>query len=329
MGSGHFLVAAVDRIEARMANYLRKRQEQRQPLTQIQQELTALRTSAQNELGEIKDDFAIEDRQLLRRQIAKRCIYGVDLNSLAVDLARLSIWIHTFVPGLPLSLLDHNLVRGNSLVGVGTVDEIVNKFDQMRGTLFAVNADSLLGEAARPLRKLATLKDATPTDIEDGRIAIHEARDAIQDTEALCDLITAQPITEDADLNAFPFEDWGRAKDTIHTSKELQQARLDLEGLDPFHFPVQFPEVFLGNQPGFDVLVGNPPWKKFKVEELGFWTRISPGMRSKSHAEQNAKQEELKASRPDLLTVWQEEAKQNRTYDFFPQIGQISRNGEG
>ena len=60
----------------------------------------------------------------MRRLIARRCIYGVDLNDLSVQLARLAVWIHTFVPGLPLSFLDHNLVHGNSLVGVGTLDEI-------------------------------------------------------------------------------------------------------------------------------------------------------------------------------------------------------------
>ena len=58
--------------------------------------------------------------------IARRCIYGVDLNAITVQLARLSIWIHTFVPGLPLSLLDHNLVHGNALVGVGSMKSARN-----------------------------------------------------------------------------------------------------------------------------------------------------------------------------------------------------------
>ena len=62
--------------------------------------------------------------KLMRRLIARRCIYGVDLNPVVVHLARLSIWIHTFVPGLPLSLLHHNLVVGNSLVGIGQLSEI-------------------------------------------------------------------------------------------------------------------------------------------------------------------------------------------------------------
>ena len=83
--------------------------------------------------------------------IARRCIYGVDLNPITVQLARLSIWIHTFVPGLPLSLLDHNLVNGNALIGIGSLNEIKNKFDESAGTLFEVDADNLLGKAAKPL----------------------------------------------------------------------------------------------------------------------------------------------------------------------------------
>src|SRR5205823_3941602 len=103
MGSGHFLVAAVDRIERAFSGYLVKR-----PLPGVHQELRRLRESARDKLGDLAEQLEIEDTQLLRRLIARRCIYGVDLNPVAVNLARLSIWIHTFVPGLPLSLLDHN-----------------------------------------------------------------------------------------------------------------------------------------------------------------------------------------------------------------------------
>ena len=321
MGSGHFLVAAVDRIEARMANYLKKRQGEGHPLTSVQQDLSYLRTAAQTELGGLKGDFDIEDGQLLRRQIARRCIYGVDLNPLAVQLARLSIWIHTFAPGLPLSLLDHNLVHGNALIGVGTVEEIRKKFDQESGGLFQVDADNLLGQAAKPLQRLANLKDATPADIEAGRQAMQEARRATLETEALCDLITAHPISEDKGVKAFQFERWEKKKDTIHASRELIQARKDLEGLHAFHFPVQFPEVFLGCNPGFNVILGNPPWEEVKAEERDFWTRASPGLRSKSQREQKAARAELRESRPDLLAAWEEEESQTH------RMAQILRSG--
>jgi hypothetical protein len=122
MGSGHFLVAAVDRIERAFTQYLAHRS-----LPGVRHELACLRASAQEALGNLADQLEIEDTQLLRRLIARRCIYGVDLNPVAVNLARLSIWIHTFVPGLPLSLLDHNLVPGNSLVGIARLAEIEEK----------------------------------------------------------------------------------------------------------------------------------------------------------------------------------------------------------
>src|SRR5207253_5133340 len=97
MGSAHFLVAAVDRIERVFTDYLAKRL-----LPGVRGELQKLRAAAEKALGPAAETIEIEDTQLLRRLIARRCIYGVDLNPVAVDLARLSLWIHTFVPGLPL-----------------------------------------------------------------------------------------------------------------------------------------------------------------------------------------------------------------------------------
>jgi len=101
MGSGHFLVAAVDRIERALTDYIARR-----PLPGVRNELLALKQAAKIQLGDIADQVSFEDGQLLRRLIARRCIYGVDLNALSVELSRLSIWIHTFVPGLPLTGLE-------------------------------------------------------------------------------------------------------------------------------------------------------------------------------------------------------------------------------
>jgi type II restriction/modification system DNA methylase subunit YeeA len=90
----------------------------------VEAELAALRAAAEGALGGLAGAARIDRAQLLRRQISLRCLYGVDLNPLAVDLARLSLWIHSFVPGLPLALLDSHLVRGNALVGMGTVRQL-------------------------------------------------------------------------------------------------------------------------------------------------------------------------------------------------------------
>ena len=245
MGSGHFLVAAIDRIERRFALWL---EENHSPI--ILKELQFLRETAKHQLGDLENSVLIEDGQILRRMIARRCIYGVDINPITVQLARLSIWIHTFVPGLPLSLLDHNLVHGNSLIGVGSLNEIKRKFNESSGTLFAVDADNLLGEASEPLEKLAKLSDGSIKDILSGRALMEEARLKTLETKALCDLITAQPVAEDLQLKDFQFEDWERIRKEIHGSKALLRAKEILEPLSAMHFPVTFPEVFLGRSQG-------------------------------------------------------------------------------
>jgi hypothetical protein len=302
MGSGHFLIAAIDRIEKGMADYLAKRD-----LPGVRRELAALRDAAIKELGELAETVTIEDGQLLRRMIARRCIYGVDLNALSVQLARLAVWIHTFVPGLPLSVLDHTLVRGNSLVGVGTVDDIRKKFEEATGTLFAVDAESLLGQAAKPLNRLANINDATLQDIAAAREAMREARDAIGATAALCDLIAAQPISDDERVVGFPFEEWERRADDLETLSAVGAARQDLGGLYALHFPIAFPEVFLRRRPGFDVILGNPPWQEVTVEEHAFWARHFPGLRSLPQREQEAEKARLSEERPDLVAIYEVE----------------------
>ncbi len=312
MGSGHFLVAAIDRIERRFALWLEEN-----PTPGIMREIQYLRESSNNQLGDLASTVTIEDGQLLRRMIARRCIYGVDFNPITVQLARLSVWIHTFVPGLPLSLLDHNLVYGNSLVGVGSLDEIKRKFDESLGTLFAVDADNLLGKAAEPLKKLAKLSDASVKDIEIGRALLEETKLKTLETKALCDLITAQSISEDLQVKGFQFEDWERQSKDIQYSKALPLARNILKPLSPLHFPIAFPEVFLGKTQGFNVILGNPPWQEVTVEEDAFWARYYPGLGGYTQREQEIKKQEFRLNRPDLVSEYENELNESKIMRKF------------
>ena len=304
MGSGHFLTAAIDRIEKRMADVLASHN-----LPGVRRELDALRNAALAALGELATSTTIEDGPLLRRLIARRCVYGVDLNGLSVQLARLAVWIHTFVPGLPLSFLDHNLIHGNSLVGVGTIEEIRRKFEDLDALpLFPLDATSLLGHAAAPLRRLANLNDATLADITAARAARDEARLAIRSTETLCNLIAAQPIADDA--SPITQEDLGRWDPSLEdggVGEAGHNARRALDGLRALHFPVAFPEVFLGDRPGFDVILGNPPWQEATVEEHAFWARHFPGLRSQPQRTQEMEKARLREDRPDLVSFYEEE----------------------
>ena len=301
MGSGHFLIAAIDRIEKGMANYLTRR-----PLPGVRAELTVLRDAAMAALDELADATVIEDGQLLRRMIARRCIYGVDLNALSVQLARLSVWIHTFVPGLPLSVLDHSLVHGNALVGVGTVDDIRN---QLRAAtddapLLTMSVDDLIGEAARPLNRLAKINDATLRDVERAREAIREASDAILPTRELCDFVAALPLSGDVNLDDLEEHGWERFRAGGPYRRAVIAARQELRDLYPLHFPVAFPEVFLRTRAGFDVIIGNPPWQEATVEADAFWARHFPGLRALSQRQQESEKARFRKARPDLQQMF-------------------------
>lgn len=312
MGSAHFLVAAVDRIEKAFTGYLARRK-----LPGVHAELATLRQSAVTALGpsaEMVDEERLGDSALLRRQIARRCVYGVDLNPVAVSLARLSIWIHSFVPGLPLSLLDHNLVPGNSLVGVGRVSEIADtvteagfeqKGREKQRRFGGIDADALLGEALEPLVRAAKVADATLADVKRVKAALLEAEKAVAPAKALCDIVTACRVT----LTEFPFSeyDWDEHKDDLAGQAEHATAVEALAHLPPFHFPIAFPEVFLRPRAGFDVILGNPPWEKVRVEEHGFWARHQPGLRSLSQREREKEQAYLRKSRPDLVKLLEDE----------------------
>ena len=313
MGSGHFLVGAIDRIEKRMADYLADRS-----LLGVRSELAKLRTVAIKELGELGKSTTIEDSQLLRRMVARRCIYGVDLNGLAVQLARLAIWIHTFVPGLPLSFLDHNLINGNALVGIGTLDEIREKFESLSLPMFPIDAQILLGEAAVPLRRLANINDSSLKDISVARTALAEAREVIRGTEALCDLISAQAISQNPTVTGFQFEFLDHLKKNVLLSKAAQIASKELTEFRVFHFPIAFPEVFLRDRPGFDAIIGNPPWKMTHVDEHEFWARNFPGLRGLPQRRQEALKVRMRIERPDLVEQLESErASTSRVRKFL------------
>ena len=316
MGSGHFLVAALDRIEARLSAWLALH-----PIPAVTGELTRLRNTALQSLGELGAGVDIESSSLIRRQVARHCIYGVDRNRVAVELARLAIWVHTFVPGLPLSFLDHNLICGDSLTGVGTLDEVVAEFepdaDPATPTLFRTQLEDLLARARSALLRLARTSDATKREIDEARAAHQDALGAVAGARAVFDVVAAHR----AGVYGLP-ENYDEATFMRHSRNGHVEDQIRI--LNPVHFPAAFPEVFLRDRPGFDCLLGNPPWEKVKVEKQQWWGRHKPGIRALSVGKMNAVINALRRSRPDLDDAYQrdmDEAKRmaallRRTFDL-------------
>ncbi len=124
MGSGHFLVNTVDHLTdgiiRRMQVYHDTHPDVPWDWNPVQRLIERMRGEIGAEMarqGITIDPARLDDTSLLTRLVMKRCIYGVDLNPLAVELAKLSLWLHTFTVGAPLSFLDHHLRWGNSVIG--------------------------------------------------------------------------------------------------------------------------------------------------------------------------------------------------------------------
>jgi hypothetical protein len=300
MGSGHFLVAAVDRIEARLSNFLALH-----PIPAVSAELETLRSAALAALGDLADGVEIETTSLLRRQVARRCIYGVDLNHISVELARLGIWIHTFVPGLPLSFLDHSLVTGNSLTGIGTVDEALEVLDPEhcnngKVSLFRATLEEFLGRASRHLQRLGRIIETTAADIDEARETHNAALFAVAPARQLFDLLVAVRLGEAS--HPEKIDEQGLAD-----HKDLAASEALATDLQALHFPIAFPEVFLRDRSGFDCILGNPPWAEVMVDEHSFWSLRSPGIRSLPAGRMRKEIDRLRGLRPDIVAEYDAE----------------------
>lgn len=325
MGSGHFLVAAVDRIERRLSNYLA-----RHSLGPVAAELVRLRASALEALGPLSDRVEIEDTQLLRRQIARRCIYGVDINPLAVELARLSLWVHTFIPGLPLSLLDYHLVQGNSLVGIATLTESQQLVEVASGgPLFNQLTNDLMAQAAESIARVGRLADTDAAEIARAREALHKAQEEEKALAAMLDILVASRIDAEIKIDPGVLQGWRDNPADIPNSELWQRALEALAKIPPFHFPVQFPDVFQRERSGFDAVIGNPPWEKAIPKEDSFWSRHFPGFSGRPQRERELEVKRLREERPDLVELLEHERAQNNLLRLVLTTGPYPGMGTG
>ncbi|EAQ96894.1 Eco57I restriction-modification methylase domain-containing protein [Congregibacter litoralis] len=274
MGSGAFLVQACRWLGERLCE------------AWSQAEAAGKVVSVKGEVLETVDESELlpldaEERMVVaRRLIAERCLYGVDLNPLAVELAKLSIWLVTLAKSRPFGFLDHNLRSGDSLLGIHKLDQLINlgmsPGEKTQQRLFGQNIE----KAARSAMELRTLLRDMPIrdihDVEAMALLDSDARQKLEVPEKIADAFVAEVFScngnESALENAISSlaVEAGQAvdgdQDAISeiTKRANSNLSLDLppgkERRRPFHWPIEFPEVFLRDKNGFDALIGNPPF---------------------------------------------------------------------
>jgi hypothetical protein len=224
-----------------------------------------------------------ERRVLARRLIADRCLYGVDINRLAVEMAKLSLWLVTFGKDRPFSFFDHALKCGDSLLGIANVSQIrefhrdATRGEHLHFSLFDPrgHAGSALAEA-RSLR--SQLESFTVLDIGDARekATLHEAAErALARVNFVGDMLCGAMVGaagQGPRLLDRLLADLGTKLAAADGEADKPAVRAEVARLldatnpvgrppsRPFHWPIAFPEVFERSGAGFDALVGNPPF---------------------------------------------------------------------
>ena len=301
-GSGHFLLAAARYLAAELAR-----------------------------LAAGPDTPSEVEHQQALRQVVQYCIYGVDRNPLAVELCKTALWIETVEPGKPLGFLDAHIRCGDSLVGVldpaileqGILDEAYQpltgddkavcrelkkrnqhgKGGAIQGSLFD---QASLQAATATAVDLDAMPEDTPADIEKKRQAWAQAeREAAHQRQFFKANLWVgaffAPKTADYGLTVPLHEDLNRVNQDLVARPGLEQAVAELARAHRFfHWYLAFPEAFA--QGGFDVVLGNPPWERIKLQEQEFFAARSPEI---ANARNKAERERLiqALNHPEALPV--------------------------
>ncbi len=270
MGSGHFLVEAVDYITDSMAKLLT-----RFKWNPIVHELAVTRQTIENSMktqGISIDSSRLTDLNLLKRRVLKSCIYGVDLNPMAVELTKVSLWLDCFTLGAPLSFLDHHIKCGNSLIGA----DLHTVHRGIQESLFGYQFDYLL-EAAQLMRGVSKRSDVTAQEVAESRDVYQQAGSSLAPYKHLFDVWLSEYFgSKKAQEIASEYSKAITDNDYRNLNKsdvDVIDAAIPLAAKKRFfHWQLEFPEVFFDethykDNAGFDAVVGNPPY--VRQEGLG------------------------------------------------------------
>ena len=209
-----------------------------------------------------------DERLLLaRRLVSQRCLYGVDKNHLAVEMAKLSLWLLTAAKFKPFTFLDHAIRCGDSLIGLHDLEQL-RHYSLRPGArdaiLFGGPLERAVDEAIRLRRQLEASPSDKLADVVTQQDLFTAAQERIARLGFAADLLVAAAFWSRA-----PGEIEATANSAVATSSRYFESgqfdefkRLASEargGYAMFHWPIEFPEIFLHRQ-GFDVIVGNPPF---------------------------------------------------------------------
>lgn len=319
MGSGHFLVSLVDHLADNVIRLMAESEaavvwaDYVSPLGERIDNIRNTILGNAEERGWTIDPAQLDDRHIVRRMVLKRCIYGVDKNLMAVELAKVALWLHTFTVGAPLSFLDHHLRCGDSLFG----SWVAAGTDRAAAFGLPLLLHDPVSRAMRSASRMQIIEGLTDAEIAEA----HRSKDIFDDIQestaplnAFLSLIHAfdwldrRSRADRAAYRAFfdsqfgdplaialgaPLTNAGR-EDGMRFAEILAEAR-DLVREENFlNWQVAFPGVWTGwsgpdLEGGFDAIVGNPPWDRMKLQQVEWFAARRPEIAMAQRASDRAK----------------------------------------
>ena len=328
MGSGHFLVTAVDFLSDYIAELIEYLPAVPEWLDGDESYASPLLARVENIRNEITNraqknrwrlnENQLTDQAIIRRMVLKRCIFGVDKNSLTVELAKVSLWLHSFTVGAPLSFLDHHLRCGDSLVGLRVTD-MVSELQRLGG-VYASSVVQGAQSATEGMMQIEAISDADISEVEESASLFTGVEKATADLRSVLDfvcgvrwmtggmkvrektafeasirqtlvdfsqdsykLLAEGPNAFESDQRAEGSKTWSEFVDVWNEAKSIANE----EGF--LHWEVAFPGVWIGWQDidpkgGFDAIVGNPPWDRIKFQEVEWLATHAPEVALKQTA---------------------------------------------
>ncbi len=318
MGSGHFLVTAVDFLSDYIAESIEYVPAVPSWLdggyvSPLEGRVEAIRGEIIRRSREsywVLDEAQLTDQAIIRRMVLKRCIYGVDKNPLTVELAKVSLWLHSFTVGAPLSFLDHHLRCGDSLVGLRVRASI--KDLQKIAHLFVGSAIQGAETATNGMQLIEEMSDSDVSEVRESAVLFQGVEETTADLRGLLDflcgwrwltaglkkkeykafetplvmtlsqraataykLLARGPEQLDDDSPGPSAGTWARFTELCRDIRAIADRERFL------HWEVAFPGVWrhwqnTRPQGGFDAVIGNPPWDRIKLQEVEWFATRDP-----------------------------------------------------
>ncbi|MBM3983410.1 MAG: class I SAM-dependent DNA methyltransferase [Planctomycetes bacterium] len=212
---------------------------------------------------------------LAQRTVAQRCLYGVDKNRMAVDLAKLSLWLATLAKDHPFTFLDHNLKDGDSLVGLTLRQVRTCHWKPAEKEQMVLGQSELVRRVTEALHYRHLILDSdesTPHEIKEQNLRV--ANEQLNTVRFAGNLVVAAFFSAEKDKKRHEQREAYKSalgayfehpeKVNLRPNKEERALREGAHPVEPFHWEIEFPEVFQGTEGsaarGFDCIVGNPPF---------------------------------------------------------------------